>query len=143
RGLRIAKFHQRAGGAGNVSDPCLWQRRTKREVAAEARGWRGHWLFWVDGAGVRFQSQRDEDNGGEAGVRMGSEWGEDLDYKWLDCRCCRGLGPNVRWNSGISSGARDSRILRSRHSRKDVDAGIRHVEPHILGLPDSRGEPAS
>src|SRR4051794_35171641 len=50
RGQRAAVVRERAVGASDVSDLCVWQRRAKGKMAAAVGEGRKAWLLWIDGA---------------------------------------------------------------------------------------------
>ena len=49
-------------------------------------------LFWADRAGVRIESERDDDAGAQSRRRLHSERRKDVDHVGIDRRCGRDLG---------------------------------------------------
>ena len=80
RRFRPAQFRQRAGRAGDVSDPDLRKRGTETAVAAEAADRRSHRVLRADRAGIRIESGGHADT---CAARMASDWILDGEKTWI------------------------------------------------------------
>ncbi len=121
----LAQFRERAGRAGDVSDPRLRHGRTKATLAAETAIGQSHRLFWTDRAGFWIESFRHAHDGREARRPMGSERREDLDHQWHAGGCGDRLGAHA---------GRGSKAFWWRRARRAFKRRI-FMESYPCGLP--------
>ena len=136
RRLRPAQLRERAGRAGDVSDPDVTAARNRSSAGCRSCN-RGEAIgcfgltepgFGSNPAGMLTRARRD-------GVGLGAERREDLDHQRIGGGCRGGVGARRGRHPRISGGDGHAWIHVVGDSRKAVDAGVGDVEPGVQRLP--------